>query len=83
MSIKHLKPRSKWIVIYYKVKDFFRNLFKKSVTLNLQTRYVTCETREIRCTVTQEMVADLESFHDINIQKELEKLLQENGYKTP
>jgi len=82
MSIKHLKSRSKWEIFYYKIIDFFKK--KNSIQqIYVQHRYVTCETREIKCTVTREMVQDLECFYQIDAAEELEKLLQENGYKIP
>lgn len=53
-----------------------------SIDLNMRSVQVKSETRAIRATWTREMAADLDSYHNIDIEQELAHLLKEGIQKT-
>jgi hypothetical protein len=48
-----------------------------SVDLNIRSVQVEAKTRPIKATWTRELIADLDSYHNIDIEKELSHLLKE------
>lgn len=48
-----------------------------SIDLNMRSVQVEAETRAIRSTWTRELIADLESYHNVDIEQELAYLLKE------
>jgi hypothetical protein len=49
----------------------------KSINLNMTSIEVKAEIRAIKATWTPEMVADLESYHNLDVEKELAYLLKD------
>ena len=52
-----------------------------SVTFNMESVQVEAKTRALRATWTRELAADLESYHNIDLDKELAYLLSEEVRK--
>jgi len=48
-----------------------------SININMRSVQVETKTRELRSTWTRELITDLDSYHNIDIEKELSHLLKE------
>ena len=48
-----------------------------SIDINMRSVQVETKTRELRSTWTRELITDLDSYHNIDIEKELSHLLKE------